>query len=152
VMTIIKGRPVFSGVGAGPALATKMPINFTASFTKPKNLFPWWRSQIQDRHHDLFQRDVKGSVLIFPAAVGSTYTGMVLLELMVQDHAPAAVVVRDADSLLVSGSVLADIWFKKAIPMVECPGDEVYEKVSDGDRVVVNGDTGEIEIHPRAGS
>jgi predicted aconitase with swiveling domain len=96
---------------------TKMPMNFSASFGKPKNGFPWWRSQIQDRHHNLFKRNVKGRVLIFPAAIGSTSTGMVLLELLYRGCAPAAVVVQNIDPLLVSGSVLADIWFFKGIPL-----------------------------------
>lgn len=145
-MTLLKGKPVFGGIASGPAIVTKLPINFTASFTKPKNIIPWWRSQIQDRHHDLFKRNVKGCVLIFPAAIGSTYTGMVLLELMYQECAPAAFVVRKIDPLLVSGPVLADIWFSKGIPIVEYPGEEIYHKISDDDWVKVNGKTGEIEI------
>ena len=145
-MTLLKGKPVFGGRASGPALMSKIPMNFTASFTKPKNLFPWWRSQIQDRHHDLFKRDVKGCVLIFPAAIGSTYTGMVLLELMYQGCAPAAVIVQNIDPLLVSGPVLADIWFNKGIPVVEYSAEDIYYKISDDDWVTVNGETGEIEI------
>jgi predicted aconitase with swiveling domain len=145
-MTLLKGRPIFGRLASGPALMTKMPINFTASFTKPKNLLPWGRSQIQDRHHDLFKRNVNGCVLIFPAAIGSTYTGMMLLELMVQGRAPAAVVVQKIDPLLVSGPVLAEIWFGKGIPIVEYSRDDIYNRISAGDWVEVNGETGEIKI------
>jgi predicted aconitase with swiveling domain len=145
-MTLLKGRPIFGGLASGPALVTRMPMNFTASFTKPKNLLPWARSQIQDRHHDLFKRNVKGCVLIFPAAIGSTYTGMMLLELMVQERGPAAVVVQNIDPLLVSGPVLAEIWFGKGIPIVEYSEEDIYDKISDGDWVEVDGETGEIEI------
>ncbi len=143
-MTRLKGRPIFGGLASGPALVTKMPMNFTASFTKPKNLLPWARSQIQDRHHDLFKRNVKGCVLIFSAAIGSTYTGMMLLELMVQGRAPAAVIVQNIDPLLVSGPVLAEIWFRKGIPIVEYSEEDIYNKISNGDWVEVNGETGEI--------
>jgi predicted aconitase with swiveling domain len=151
-MTRLKGRPVFGGLASGPALVTKIPINFTASLTKPKNLIPWWRSRIQDRHHDLFKRNVKGCVLIFSAAIGSTYTGMVLLELMVQGRAPAAVVVQNIDPLLVSGPVLADIWFSKGIPIVEYSGEDIYDRISDDDWVEVNGKTGEIKIREQISS
>ena len=151
-MTQLKGKPVFGRLASGPALMTKIPIDFTASFTKPKNIFPWWRSQIQDRHHDLFKRNVKGRVLIFPAAIGSTYTGMVLLELMYQECAPAAIVVQNIDPLLVSGPILADIWFSKGIPVVEYSADDIHEKISDDDWVTVNGETGEIEIRKQTGS
>jgi len=117
-MTLLKGKPIFGGLASGPALVTKMPINFTASFTKPKNLFPWGRSQIQDRHHDLFKRNVKGCVLIFPAAIGLTYTGMVLLELMYQERAPAAVVVQKIDPLLVSVLSLRIFGLEKAFQLL----------------------------------
>jgi predicted aconitase with swiveling domain len=145
-MALLKGKSVFGGLASGPALMSKIPMNFTASFTKPKNIFPWWRSKIQDRHHDLFNRNVKGCVLIFPAAIGSTYTGMVLLELMYQGCAPAAVIVQNIDPLLVSGPVLADIWFRRGIPIVEYSEEDIYEKISDNDWIEVNGATGEIEI------
>ena len=151
-MTLIKGRPVFGGIASGPALMTKIPMNFTASFTKPKNIFPWWRSHIQDRHHDLFNRNVKGCVLIFPAAIGSTYTGMVLLELMYQECAPAAVIVQNIDPLLVSGPVLADIWFNKGIPIVEYSAEDIYDKISANDWVEVNGENGEIKIRKQISS
>ena len=151
-MTLFKGKPVFGRLASGPALMTKIPMNFTASFTKPKNIFPWWRSQIQDRHHDLFKHNVKGYVLIFPAAIGSTYTGMVLLELMYQGCAPAAVIVQNIDPLLVSGPVLADIWFNKGIPVVEYSAEDIYYKISDDDWVTVNGETGEIKIRKQISS
>ena len=145
-MAVLQGRPVFGGIASGPALVTRMPMNFTAAFMKPKNIIPWWRSQIQDRHHDLFSRNVKGRVLVFPAAIGSTYTGMVLLELMCQERAPAAFVVQHVDPLLVSGPVLAHTWFSKGVPIVEYPGDDIYDTISDDDWVEVNGKTGKIEI------
>ena len=78
----------------------------TASFTKIKNILPFYRSQFQDRHHDFFKKDAKGKVLVFPSVIGSTYTGMVLLELITNQRAPAAMIVQNADSLLVSGPVL----------------------------------------------
>jgi predicted aconitase with swiveling domain len=71
---------------------------------------------------------------------------MMLLELMVQERAPAAVVVQTIDPLLVSGPVLAEIWFRKGIPIVEYSAENIYDKISDGDWVEVNGKTGEIEI------
>jgi len=121
-MKTLKGKSYVSGSAGGKALVTQMPINFTASFTSPVNILPGRRSEIRDRHHDLFGKKIKGRVLIFPAAIGSTFTGMVLLDLMFEKIAPCAMVVQKADSLLVSGSILANVWFKKGIPIVE------YEK------------------------
>ncbi|MGO9145620.1 MAG: aconitase X swivel domain-containing protein [Desulfomonilia bacterium] len=145
-MTVLKGNPVIKGRASGPALVTKMPMNFTASFTKPKNLIPAWRSLVQDSNHDLFNKNIKKTVFIYPATIGSTYTGMVLLELMYRGTAPAAIIVQNADPLLAAGSILADVWFAKGIPIVEYPDEDIFDKIKTGAQVEVNGDTGEITV------
>jgi len=145
-MTILKGRPVLRGVASGTALVTRMPINITASLTKLANLLKSKRSQIQDRHHELFKKHIKGTVLVFPETIGSTYAGMVFLDLIFQKQAPSGIIVKKADSLLVSGSILAEVWFGKGIPIVEYEPDDLFEKVRDGSRVKVDGNTGEITI------
>ena len=135
-----------AGRGAGPALVTKMPVNFTAAVSSISNAIPGRKGVIIDRLHDLYGRDMKGTVMIFPAAIGSTFTGMVLLELMRSGYAPAALVVQAADSLLVSGAVLAEVWFNAGVPVVEYPGADLFDQVKMGDRVEVDGATGEIRI------
>jgi len=145
-MTTLKGNTMLGGKAKGPALVTKMPLNVTASFSKPINLIPSRRAEIRDSLHELFGQNIQGKVLIFPACIGSTFTGMVLMQLMSEGHAPAAVIVQNADSLLVSGAVLAEVWFKKGIPVIEYQGDEIFEKIKTGDRIEVNGDRGEIKI------
>lgn len=145
-MNTLKGRGVFGGRGSGPALVTRMPMNFTAAFTKLANLLPSKRSEIQDRHHELYKKKIKGKVLVFPAAIGSTYTGMVLLQRMYEKGSPAAMIVQRADSLLVSGTVLAETWFSRGVPVVEYGSDDLFEKIKTGDRVEVDGKTGEITV------
>jgi len=145
-MTTFRGRGIIAGRGRGRALVTTMPMNFTAALTKPANVLPNRRAEIQDRHHDLYGQNIKGSVLVFPSCIGSTYTGMVLLELMAQGHAPAAMVVGEADSLLVSGAVLAEVWFDRGIPIVEYDGGDLFESIMTGVVVDVDGGTGEIKV------
>jgi hypothetical protein len=87
-------------------------------------------------------------VLVFPTCIGSTYTGMVLLEIMYRRVAPAAMIVLEADSLLVSGSAIAEVWFDCGIPIVEYPSEDLFEKIKTGDAVEVDGATGEIRVNP----
>jgi predicted aconitase with swiveling domain len=143
-MTTLKGKTMLGGRASGPALVTRMPLNVTASFSGPANLLPTRRAEVRDRLHELFGKNIQGKVLIFPACIGSTFTGMVLMQLMKDGHAPAAVIVQNADSLLVSGAVLAEVWFKKGIPVIEYQADDIYEQIKTGDQVEVNGDAGEI--------
>jgi len=145
-MMVLKGNPVIKGKASGPAMVTKMPMNFTASFTKPKNLIPAWRSLVQDSNHDLFNKNIRDTVFVYPATIGSTYTGMVLLQRMFEKGSPAAMIVQRADSLLVSGTVLAETWFSRGVPVVEYGSDDLFEKIKTGDQVEVDGKTGEIKV------
>lgn len=145
-MTALRGTGVVAGGGAGPALITRMPINFTAAFTKPRNLIPRWRAVICDRHHDLFGKRVTGAVLVYPACIGSTFTGMVLMQLMREGKGPAAMIVQHADSLLVSGAVLAEVWFDAGVPVVEYRSEDLFAQIATGQRVAVDGATGEIRV------
>jgi predicted aconitase with swiveling domain len=145
-MEMLKGRVMLGGRGAGPALVTRMPMNFTAAFTKPVNLLPSRRAEIQDRHHELYRKNIEGSVLVFPACIGSTFTGMVILQLIHDRVAPAAVVVQEADSLLVSGSILGRAWFELGFPIVEYKGEDLFDRIKTGDEVEVDGDSGKIIV------
>lgn len=145
-MKTFTGRPVLGGIAKGPGLTTNMPINFTASFTKPANLLPNLRSRIHDRHHDLFKQKIKDKVLIFPSAIGSTYTGMVLLDVIQKGAGPAAMIVGNADSLLISGSILANVWFEKTVPVIEIDLSVIEKDISTDTIISVNGDNGEIRI------
>ena len=151
-MERFQGKPIFGGQAAGPALIARLPMNFTASFTKPKNIFPWWRDRIQDRHHDLFGKEIRNRVLIYPATIGSTYTGMVLLDLIAKGGGPAALIVGRADPLMAAGPILARVWFAKNVAVVEYEGDDLLSRVREGDRISVNGRTGQIDLDNTASS
>jgi predicted aconitase with swiveling domain len=146
-MEILQGRGILQGQGRGPALVTRMPINFAAAFAGITSVIPGKRSVVQDRHHELFKKNLRGTVLVFPACTGSTFTGMVLMQVMHDREAPAAMIVQDADSLLISGTILAEIWFKRGIPVVEYNPQDLFDKIHTGDIVEVRGDTGEIKIY-----
>ncbi len=145
-MTTLRGKPITGGRGEGRAIVTRTPINFTAAFMKPANLLPRRRAEIRDEHHDLLGTRVDGSVLVFPSCVGSTYSGMMILKLVEQGAAPAAIVVQEADTLLVSGAVMAEVWFGKKLPVVEYPGDDIFDAIASDSMITVDGDTGEISI------
>ena len=148
-MTVLKCRTVIGGTARGPAMVTRQPINFTAAMCKVPNMLPSKRAEIRDSHHELFRRNIAERVLVFPSCIGSTHTGLVLLDLVSMGRGPAALVVQRNDSLLISGVVLSDVWFGRKIPVVEHPGDELYDYITDGADVEVDGDAGEIRIAAR---
>ena len=145
-MAVYEGRGVYGGRAAGPALVTRMPVNFTAAHTKPQNLLRSRRDQVQDRHHELYKQNIRNTILVFPSCIGSTYTGMVLLDLMYRGVAPAGLVVQDADSLLVSGVVLAQVWFNAGVPVVEFPDHALFDAIATGDHVSIDAANGTITV------
>ncbi|MCC6145838.1 MAG: DUF126 domain-containing protein [Candidatus Hydrogenedentes bacterium] len=144
-----RGRGVVGGQAQGPALFTDKAVNFTAAFTKPENLIPFKKAEVRDRHHPWFKMNIRGKVLFIPAAIGSTHTGLVLLDLVRLQKGPAAIIVAHPDPLLVSGIILSQVWYGRSIPVVEYPTDELEGIVQDGQDIQVNGDTGEIVIGGR---
>ena len=140
------GRPVLGGQAHGPALFTGQAVNFTAGFTKPANLLPWKRSEFSDPNHPWCGTSLKDKVIFIPSCIGSTHTGLVLLDLVRLGRGPAGIVVEEADSLLVSGVVLSEVWYQRSIPIVEHPMADFAGLITNASRANVNGDTGEIGI------
>jgi predicted aconitase with swiveling domain len=145
-MTVLKVKTVIGGHARGSALVTRQPINFTAAMCKVPNMLPSKRAEIRDAHHELFKQNIAGRVLVFPSCIGSTHTGLVLLDLVSMGRGPAALVVQRNDSLLIAGVVLSDVWFDRRIPVVEYPDDDIYELIRDGAAVEVDGDNAEIRV------
>ena len=145
-MREFKGRAITGGSASGPALKTGQAINFTGAMCKPANLFPGRKAEMRDDHHELFGKNIKGKVLLFPSAVGSTHTGLVILDLVSLHQGPVAMVVQQADSLLVSGIVLSEVWYGPSIPLVECADPALFDAISDGARVEVDAEAGVVRI------
>ncbi|MEQ9395721.1 aconitase X swivel domain-containing protein [Haliea sp.] len=145
-MREFKARRVTGGCANGPALKTSQAINFTGAMCKPANLVPGRKAEIRDNHHELFGKNVKGKVLLFPSAVGSTHTGLVILDLVSRGQGPVAMIVQQADSLLVSGIVLSEVWYGPGIPLLECDDPALFDAVSDGEMVEVDGDAEIIRL------
>lgn len=142
-MTKLQGKVIIAGEGKGPALIATQGVNFTAALTKAPNIMPWKRSTFMDPFHPWYKQDICGKVLIFPSCIGSTYTGIVLLELVRSKLRPAAFIAETADTLLVSGVVLSEVWYNKVVPVIEYPLAELAAQLKHGDTVTVN-QAGEI--------
>ena len=145
-MSQLVGRAILSGVAKGPLLSTDQPVNFTAAFTKPHNVVPAWRAVVRDRHHPWFGINIKGKVLAVPACIGSTLTGLVLLDMVRLKAGPAAIIVDKADTLLTSGIILSEVWYERAVPIVEYPSAEIRATFDDGQMLAVDGHKGTIGL------
>src|ERR671923_2074818 len=132
-MIISNCRKIVSGSGEGPALVTAQPINFLAMVDAKTGM-------ITDPKHDLYGRSLKGSVLVFPYAVGSSVGAYAIYSLREYGTAPSAVVCARADITTASGCAIANI------PVVDLPKHAQAGAIKQGSFVRVEADAGMVVV------
>ena len=78
-----------------------------------------------DRHHPLSGQCLAGRVLAIPSGRGSCTGSSVLMELISNGHAPAALVLAEADEILTLGVLVAQTLFQRSLPVL-CIGKEAF--------------------------
>ena len=92
-----------------------------------------------DPRHPEFEFSITGTVLAIPAAVGSSSSSAIMLELLREGTAPAAILMGKADAILALGGVVARELGYEPIPIVEvAPG--LLDQLPDGASVSVDAD------------
>jgi cis-L-3-hydroxyproline dehydratase len=145
-MRELKGRGIIPGRVTGRALVTTQPLNFTAGMSKPLNALNRLAGVYYDRHHELHKQDLFDRVLVFPQAIGSTFTGMVVLETIRRGRAPKALVVAQADTLLTAGVILAEVWLEKKVPLLEITDPRLFQWLKTGQMIEVDSEQGVLRI------
>jgi predicted aconitase with swiveling domain len=83
-----------------PVLASDTPLSFWGGLDPTSGL-------VLDARHPLAGTSVAGTILCLPSGRGSCTASQVLLELILNGVAPAAIVLRDLDPLVAAGAVVA---------------------------------------------
>ena len=122
---IMNGRAISPGVAEGEAITYAEAFSFLGGVDGKTGKF-----NVRDGTID-------GKVFLFPNGKGSTVGSYVVYDLKVQGHSPAALVNRSAETIVTTGAVIS------SVPMVD---NIDVSLVRDGDRVVVDGNKGYIEI------
>jgi hypothetical protein len=130
-MIISNCRKIVGGSGEGRALVTTQPINFLAMVDSKTGM-------ITDPKHELYEKSLKGAVLVFPFAVGSSVGAYVFYSLREYGTAPTAVVCAKADITTASGCAIANI------PVVNLP--ESAPAIKQGSIARVEADEGRITV------
>ena len=124
----MKCRTIVCGYGIGNALLTVEPINFLSMIDKEKGI-------IDDRHHELFGRCIKGVVLVFPGAIGSSVGAYAIYSMKVNGVAPTAIICSNkADIITASGCAFSNI------PLVDTPDVKSFLAIRSGMEVKVDAD------------
>ena len=113
---MVRGRGLVDGTGAGPLLRLSSPISFWGGVDPVAG-------RIVDPRHPEHGARVAGTVLWIPSAVGSSSSSAIMLELLREGSAPAAVLMGRADAILALGAVVAAELGYATIPIVEVAPD-----------------------------
>ena len=111
---MVKGRVLVEGAARGPMLRLTHPISFWGGVDPVTG-------RIVDPRHPQHGCSIAGTVLAVPAAVGSSSSSAIGLELIREGKAPAAVLMGKADAILALGVVVARELGYETIPVVEAP-------------------------------
>jgi predicted aconitase with swiveling domain len=136
--TIVKCRPLVAGYGCGKILATQQNISFWGGVDPVTGM-------IVDPRHELFDQSITGKVLAFPYGKGSAAAPLVLLELVKQNTAPAAMINIETDPLLVAGPIISKHFYGTTIPVVALTR-EAFNRLRTDQAAAVDGVKGEVVI------
>ena len=125
---ITKGK-----VDSAPALVSKDAICFY--LVEPET------GVVKERNHDAFGKAVVGKVLIMPSGKGSSVVQLDgLYKLMMRNNGPAAIVVQEADTVLVAAAAAMEM------PMVHRVDPEFFTDVESGMNIALDAEQGTITI------
>ncbi len=117
-------KVIVKGKAKGKILKSKIPINFLGAVDKKTGI-------IRDNKHDLFQKSIKNTILVFPYGVGSSVGAYTIYSLKSNNSAPYAMICQKADLTVASGCALANI------PLVIVTQKE-YDSIKNGEEISLN--------------
>lgn len=143
-MTRFAAQSIIGGTAQGLVVASAEPLSFWGG-VDPAN------GKIIDVYHPLHGTVISGTILLMPSSRGSCTGSGVLLDLALNDRAPAALIFRDAEDVLTLGALVAQI-FDKSVPVLRVNG-EAFEALANARSATITGtaivtDGFEIPIAP----
>ncbi|SEE71603.1 cis-3-hydroxy-L-proline dehydratase [Pseudomonas kilonensis] len=128
----VKGRSLVEGAAQGALLFAEVGLSFWGGVDPASG-------EVIDRHHPLSGQRLAGRVLAIPSGRGSCTGSSVLMELISNGHAPAALVLAEADEILTLGVLVAQVIFQRSLPVL-CVGHEAFDGLRGQGFVRLEGD------------
>lgn len=107
----LDGKALLSGQARGAVLHAEVGLSFMGGVDAASGL-------VLDHHHPLHGQSVAGKILAIPSGRGSCSGSLVLFELLMNGHAPAALVFCRSETILTLGVLIAAELFDRGIPVL----------------------------------
>ncbi|UCD25009.1 MAG: DUF126 domain-containing protein [Gemmatimonadota bacterium] len=131
------GRALIAGEASGTTLLLRSPISFWGGVDPHTG-------RISDPRHPNYDDCITDRILIIPATAGSSSSSAIMLELLRNGLAPAALLLVRHDGILALGVLVARELGYGTIPVIEL-SPEISGLLPDGVAARVKG-TGSVEI------
>ena len=120
-------KVLVSGKVEGTVLKSKDAINFLGTVDKKTGI-------ISDKNHDLYEKSIKDTILVFPSGVGSSVGAYTIYSIKSNGTAPLAMICQKADLTVATGCALANI------PLVIL-SDEEFSSINNGMKLSLDTDS-----------
>ena len=117
----LTGVPVHAGEGRGQLLVLERPLSFWGG-VDPET------GRVSDPRHPQYGESLHGRILVMERAIGSSSSSAIMLELLRNDVAPAAIALGSTDAILVLGILVAEELGYSSIPLIDV-GAEGFERL-----------------------
>jgi len=111
----------------GVVLKSEKPINFLGTVDKKTGI-------ISDKNHDLFEKSIKDTILVFPSGVGSSVGAYTIYSIKSNNTAPLAMICQKADLTVATGCAIANI------PLIII-SDEEFSSIENGMKISLDTDS-----------
>ena len=126
-------KVLVSGKVNGIVLKSKDSINFLGTVDKKTGI-------ISDKNHDLYDKSLKNSILVFPSGVGSSVGAYTIYSIKSNNVAPIAMVCQKADLTVATGCALANI------PLIVISNKEFFS-LKDGMKILLDTENSNLILH-----
>jgi len=116
-----------AGKVEGIVLKSEKPINFLGTVDKKTGI-------ISDKNHDLFEKSIKDTILVFPSGVGSSVGAYTIYSIKSNNTAPLAMICQKVDLTVVTGCALANI------PLIII-SDQEFSSIKNGMKISLDTDS-----------
>ena len=131
--TILSGTALVAGQASGAVLHAHTGLSFMGGVDATTG-------RVIDTHHPLCGQSVAGKILALPSGRGSCSGSLVIFELLMNGHAPAALVFRHKETILTLGVLIAAELFQRGIPVLQLD-EAAFAALSDARFARIEGDT-----------
>ena len=131
-MKMYKGRVIIPGNVKGEILVSQSGFNILASFKQA--IASEDSHAICSDHNNpyLYQKELKDKIICIPQATGSTTAGIIIQTIAALKKCPKAFLFSEtAESLAISGVILADIWENTPICTIDGLGENFLQEIKD---------------------